>query len=81
MKDAGGSRRKLIIFTEHRDTLDYLVERIGTFLGRPTRSSRSTAGCPATSAAPPSPRSRTTRVVVLVATDAAGRGSTSSAPT
>ena len=35
MRDAGGGRRKLIVFTEHRDTLDYLVERIGTFLGRP----------------------------------------------
>jgi len=30
-----GSRRKLIVFTEHRDTLNYLVERIGGLLGRP----------------------------------------------
>jgi superfamily II DNA or RNA helicase len=29
-----GRRRKLVIFTEHRDTLNYLVERIGTLLGR-----------------------------------------------
>lgn len=35
MFDAGGSRRKLIIFTEHRDTLNYLAERIRTLLGRP----------------------------------------------
>ena len=35
MFHADGSRRKLIIFTEHRDTLNYLVDRIGTFVGRP----------------------------------------------
>jgi superfamily II DNA or RNA helicase len=29
-----GSRRKLIIFTEHRDTLNYLNDRLGTLLGR-----------------------------------------------
>jgi superfamily II DNA or RNA helicase len=32
---AGEERRKLIVFTEHRDTLDYLVRRIGSLLGRP----------------------------------------------
>ena len=32
---AGGYRRKLVIFTEHRDTLNYLTQRIGTLLGRP----------------------------------------------
>jgi Superfamily II DNA and RNA helicases len=35
MFDAGGHRRKLVLFTEHRDTLNYLTERIGTLLGRP----------------------------------------------
>lgn len=30
-----GQPRKLIIFTEHRDTLDYLQDRIGTLLGEP----------------------------------------------
>jgi superfamily II DNA or RNA helicase len=34
MFDAGGHRRKLVIFTEHRDTLNYLTERIRTLLGR-----------------------------------------------
>ena len=29
-----GSRRKLIIFTEHRDTLNYLADRIRTLIGR-----------------------------------------------
>jgi SNF2 family DNA or RNA helicase len=34
MFDAGGHRRKLVIFTEHRDTLNYLVNQITTLLGR-----------------------------------------------
>ena len=33
MKDANGIRRKLIIFTEHKDTLNYLCERIRSLLG------------------------------------------------
>ena len=35
MKRADGARRKLVIFTEHRDTLDYLTDRLNTFIGRP----------------------------------------------
>ncbi|GAC1652046.1 MAG: helicase-related protein [Ktedonobacteraceae bacterium] len=34
MFDATMHRRKLVLFTEHRDTLNYLVERIRTMLGR-----------------------------------------------
>jgi superfamily II DNA or RNA helicase len=34
MFDPHGQRRKLVIFTEHRDTLNYLYERITTMLGR-----------------------------------------------
>jgi len=34
MFDSRGHRRKLIIFTEHRDTLNYLTERIRALLGR-----------------------------------------------
>jgi len=34
MFDADQHRRKLVLFTEHRDTLNYLVERIRTMLGR-----------------------------------------------
>jgi superfamily II DNA or RNA helicase len=30
----GGQRRKLIVFSEHRDTVNYLARRIGTLLGR-----------------------------------------------
>ena len=33
MFDTDGNRRKLIIFSEHRDTLNYLVDRLRTFLG------------------------------------------------
>ncbi len=33
MRDAGGRQRKIIIFTEHRDTLNYLYNRIGGVLG------------------------------------------------
>ncbi|MFM7613307.1 MAG: helicase-related protein, partial [Synechococcales cyanobacterium] len=35
MFDAGGHRRKLVIFSEHRDTLNYLVNQITTLIGRP----------------------------------------------
>ncbi|MBR8832163.1 MAG: RNA polymerase-associated protein RapA [Chroococcopsis gigantea SAG 12.99] len=35
MFDAGGYRRKLVVFTEHRDTLNYLNQRVGTLLGNP----------------------------------------------
>ena len=35
MFDAHGHRRKLIIFTEHRDTLSYLQERISALIGKP----------------------------------------------
>ncbi len=35
MTDGDGNRRKLIVFTEPRDTLNYLAERIRTRLGRP----------------------------------------------
>ena len=34
MFDSYGNRRKLIIFSEHRDTLQYLVDRLQTLLGR-----------------------------------------------
>jgi superfamily II DNA/RNA helicase len=33
MRDAGGHQRKLIIFSEHRDTLNYLYQKISGVLG------------------------------------------------
>lgn len=35
LRDRSGSYRKLVIFTEHRDTLNYLEDRIQGLLGRP----------------------------------------------
>lgn len=35
MFDAHGHRRKLVIFTEHRDTLNYLEDRIKSLIGKP----------------------------------------------
>ena len=32
--DADGHRRKMVIFTEHRDTLNYLADKIRALLGR-----------------------------------------------
>jgi SNF2 family DNA or RNA helicase len=68
-------REKLVVFTEHRDTLNYLVDRISTLIGRPeavvyihggmgreerTKAQESFLHDP--------------NVQVLVATDAAGEG-------
>jgi len=71
----GGIRRKLVLFSEHRDTLNYLIRRIGTLTGNPdsivcihgglAREKRREAA------------SRFTQdpdVHILVATDAAGEG-------
>ncbi|MGH9043312.1 MAG: DEAD/DEAH box helicase, partial [Acidimicrobiales bacterium] len=75
MFDAYGSRRKLIIFSEHRDTLNYLVERLRTLLGKSEavvcihgglgREERRKAQEAFT---------QDKDVLVLVATDAAGEG-------
>ena len=35
MKNTDGTGRKLVIFTEHRDTLDYLIDKLNTVIGRP----------------------------------------------
>jgi len=75
MRDAGGGRRKLVVFTEHRDTLDYLVERIGTFLGRPEAIVAIHGGLPRDQRRAAEARFKNDpAVVVLVATDAAGEG-------
>lgn len=70
-----GYRRKLIIFTEHRDTLNYLTDRIRTLIGRPEtvvtihgsmgREDRRKAQEAFT---------QDPNVLILVATDAAGEG-------
>ena len=75
MFDAEGHRRKLVIFTEHRDTLNYLSERIRALVGRPEavvtihggvgREERRKAQEAFT---------HNKEVEILVATDAAGEG-------
>jgi len=75
MFTGAGNRRKLIIFTEHRDTLNYLLERITGLMGRPE------AVVVIHGAIPRDVRRRLQEefrnnpdVVVLLATDAAGEG-------
>ncbi len=75
MFDANGQRRKLVIFTEHRDTLNYLAEKIRTLLGRPESVVTIHGGMSrddrrAVQAAFVQDKD----VLVLVATDAAGEG-------
>ena len=75
MFDAHGHRRKMVIFTEHRDTLNYLTDRIRTLLGWPEavvtihggmgREERRNAQEGFT---------QDKNVEILVATDAAGEG-------
>ncbi|MGW6641080.1 helicase-related protein [Streptomyces iakyrus] len=75
LRDEKGLPRKLIVFTEHRDTLDYLSRRIKTLIGRPEAVAAIHGGTPR-------PHRRDIRdafnqdpeVRVLVATDAAGEG-------
>lgn len=75
MFDDSGTRRKLVIFSEHRDTLNYLQAKIGNALGRPEavvvihgamgREERRNA------------QERFTQdrdTLILIATDAAGEG-------
>jgi superfamily II DNA or RNA helicase len=75
MFDPAGNRRKLVIFTEQRDTLNYLTDRVSTLLGSPgavvcihgqtPREKRRQIQEAFTS---------DPEVLVLVATDAAGEG-------
>ena len=69
-------RQKLVIFTEHRDTLNYLADRIAhAARAAGGGGRRSTAAWAARSAARRRRRSRTTRRCrSCVATDAAGEG-------
>jgi SNF2 family DNA or RNA helicase len=60
--DDARKRHKLVIFTEHRDTLTYLVERIRTLLGRAERAAAQEAF------------TQDKEALILVATDAAGEG-------
>ena len=75
MYTAGGSRRKLIVFTEHRDTLNYLVSRIGGMLGNPEAVTTIHGGVTRDNRRKAQEEFRNNPdVLVLVATDAAGEG-------
>ncbi len=75
MFNSAGSRRKLIIFTEHKDTLNYLVQRIATMLGRPEAILTIHGGTNRDDRRKAQEEFRNNpEVQVLVATDAAGEG-------
>jgi SNF2 family DNA or RNA helicase len=75
MYDSEGNRRKLIVFSEHRDTLNYLVRKLRALLGRENAVVSIHGGMP---------RDQRRKiqeafihdkeVLILVATDAAGEG-------
>jgi len=75
MYTASGSRRKLIIFTEHKDTLNYLVDRIRSLLGRPEAVITIHGGTNRDDRRKAQEQFRNDPdVLVLIATDAAGEG-------
>ncbi|MGK2954707.1 MAG: helicase-related protein [Solirubrobacterales bacterium] len=70
-----GSRRKLLIFTEHRDTMNYLVDRLRTFLGDASAVVSISGGTPREERRLIQARfTQDEDCLVLVATDAAGEG-------
>jgi len=73
--DAQGARHKLVIFTEHRDTLNYLTDRIRTLLGRPEAviNIHGSMGIEERKKAEESLK-QDKNVQILVTTDAAGEG-------
>jgi len=75
MYTASGSRRKLIIFTEHKDTLHYLKGRIAGMLGNPEAVITIHGGTNRDDRRKAQEEFRNNPdVLVLVATDAAGEG-------
>lgn len=75
MIDANGSRRKIIIFTEHRDTLNYLVARIQKLLGKDEAVLRIDGSVKREERRRVQERfTQDKEISVLIATDAAGEG-------
>ena len=75
MHDSSGSRRKLIIFTEHRDTLSYLSDRIRGLLGSTDSVEIVHGGTRREDRRKAQERfTQDKDVVILLATDAAGEG-------
>lgn len=74
-RDADGRMRKLIVFTEHRATLDYLQQRITGVLGSPEAVVTIHGGTHRDERRKVQARFRSDKAVrVLIATDAAGEG-------
>ena len=75
MFDEHGTRRKLIVFTEHRDTLNYLVDKLRTFLGSPDSVVHISGSTNRDERRAIQQRfTQDKDVSILVATDAAGEG-------
>ncbi|HHP5356124.1 TPA: helicase-related protein [Aeromonas veronii] len=75
MKNRDGSRRKLIIFTEHKDTLNYLRQRVSDLLGQPSAVRVIYGGTNRDERRKIQSEFRSDpTVLVLIATDAAGEG-------
>lgn len=74
MFDIYGHRRKLIVFTEHRDTLTYLCERISAMLGMQAVVAIHGAIARDERKRVQELFAQDRTVLVLVATDAAGEG-------
>ncbi|MET8410392.1 helicase-related protein [Streptomyces sp. NPDC005195] len=73
--DANGRPRKLIIFTEHRDTLHYLQGKIGSLLGKPDAVRAIHGGVRRAERRQITEEFTKNRdVQILLATDAAGEG-------
>lgn len=73
--DPQGRPRKLILFTEHRDTLTYLQERIASLIGEPEAIVTIHGGTPREERLLVQERFRNEpQTRVLIATDAAGEG-------
>ncbi|MDN3687238.1 helicase-related protein [Cyclobacterium jeungdonense] len=75
MFDEGGNRRKLVIFTEHRDTLTYLATRIRALLGSQDTVVTIQGGMNREDRRKAQEQfTQDIHVSVLIATDAAGEG-------
>jgi superfamily II DNA or RNA helicase len=75
MRDPYGNRRKLIVFTEHRDTLTYLMDKIRGLLGREEAVVTIHGGVDRDKRREVQEQFTNNKdVLILVATDAAGEG-------
>src|SRR5579872_158583 len=75
MFDAHGHRRKMVIFSEHRDTLNYLTERLRSLLGAPEALVTVHGGMGREERTKAQEAFKQDKdVLILLATDAAGEG-------